>query len=373
MLRAGFIGFGRMGITHFSILNTHPLVKIASVCDRSSTMLNTIKKYTDIRIYSDYREMINEEALDFVVISTPSDSHAEIIQSAVDNNLHAFTEKPFALTAVEGRETLAHLDNKPLVNQVGYVNRFNEVFMEIKKLLDNGAIGDVKNFSSEMYGATVLKDSKASWRGKRNTGGGCMYEFASHCIDLVLYLLGPPDKVVGSIMQSIYSSDVEDLISSTFIYENGCTGTIMVNWSDEAYRKPTNIVTIFGTRGKIIADKHAYKIFLKKEEQASGFHQGWNTRYITDFAKSVRFYVRGNEFSRQLDYFVDCIEQKRTDNIASFAEALKTDVVMEEITKDTARSLAMDAVAVESSPILPPCTRQLSLWEKFLKLIRASN
>ena len=370
MLRAGFIGFGRMGITHFSILNTHPLVNIAAVCDRSSTMLNTIKKYTGIRIYSDYPEMINKEALDFVVISTPSDSHAQIIQSAVDNNLHTFTEKPFALTADEGRETLAHLDNKPLVNQVGYVNRFNEVFMEVKRLLETGVIGEVRNFSSEMYGATVLKDSKASWRGKRNTGGGCMYEFASHCIDLVLYLLGQPDKVVGSIMQSIYSSDVEDLVSSTFIYEDGCTGTIMVNWSDETFRKPTNIVTIFGTKGKIIADKHAYKIYLKKADQANGFHQGWNTRYITDFAKSVRFYVRGNEFSRQLDYFVDCIEQKRTDNIASFAEALKTDVVMEEITKDAAQSLAMEDVGSQISPIFPKHAQQLSVWEKFLKLIR---
>jgi len=266
MLRAGFIGFGRMGITHFSILNAHPSVEILAVCDQSSTMLNILKKYVNVEVYSDYQKMINNTELDFVVISTPSDSHSEIIRAAVDNNLHTFTEKPFALTAAEGRETLAHLNNKPLVNQVGYVNRFNEVFMEVKRLLETGVIGEVKNFSSEMYGATVLKDSKASWRGKRKTGGGCMYEFASHCIDLVLYLLGQPDKVVGSIMQSIYSSAVEDLISSTFIYNNGCSGTIMVNWSDETFRKPTNIVTIFGTSGKIVADKHAYKIFLKEAD-----------------------------------------------------------------------------------------------------------
>ena len=68
--------------------------------------------------------------------------------------------------------------------------------MEVKKLLDIGIIGEVKNFSSEMYGATVLKNSKSSWRGKRKTGGGCMYEFASHCIDLTVYLLGKPDRVV---------------------------------------------------------------------------------------------------------------------------------------------------------------------------------
>ena len=111
----------------------------------------------------------------------------------------------------------------------------------------------------------------------------------------------------------------------------------MVNWSDETFRKPTNIVTIFGTQGKIVADKHAYKIFLKEPDHDNRFHKGWNTRYITDFGNSVRFYVRGNEFTRQLDYFVDCIEKGRTNNISSFAEAHKTDVVMEEIANDADR------------------------------------
>jgi len=370
MFRAGFIGFGRMGIAHFSILNSHPSVEIAAICDQSNTMLNVLKKYVDIGTYSDYQEMIDEAELDFVIISTPSDSHSEIINVAIDNNLHTFVEKPFALTAADGQETLTHLEGKNLVNQVGYVNRFNEVFMEIKRLLASGLIGEVKNFSSEMYGATVLKDSKASWRGKRKTGGGCMYEFASHCIDLVVYLLGQPDKVIGSVMQSVYSSDVEDLVSSTFIYNNGCSGTIMVNWSDESFRKPTNIITIFGSKGKIVADKHAYKLFLKEADQANGFHKGWNTRYITDFAKSVRFYVRGNEFTRQLDYFIDCINQGRADNIASFAEALKTDIVMEEITKDASQSLVAEDGWSQASPILPKSSRRSSIWKKFWEYLK---
>lgn len=337
MLRAGFIGFGRMGITHFSILNTHPAVKIVAICDPSKSMKTILQKYLDVEIFPNYQEMIDKISLDFVVISTPTDSHSEIIKYAINNGLHTFSEKPFALTAAEGREALDQLHNKNLVNQIGYVNRFNEVFIETKRILDAGIIGEVKNFRSEMYGATVLKDSKTSWRGKRKAGGGCMYEFASHCIDLIVYLLGQPDKVMGSIMQRIYSSDAEDLVSSNFVYKNGYNGTIMVNWSDETFRKPTNIVTIFGTQGKIVADKHAYKIFLKEPDHDNRFHKGWNTRYITDFGNSVRFYVRGNEFTRQLDYFVDCIEKGRTNNISSFAEAHKTDVVMEEIANDAYR------------------------------------
>lgn len=200
-----------------------------------------------------------------------------------------------------------------------------------------------------------------------------MYEIASHCIDLVAYFFGQPDKVVGSVMQSIYSSDVEDLVSSTFVYNNGSTGPIMANWSDETYRKPTNIVKIFGTRGKIIADKHAYKIFLKEADPENEFHQGWNTRYITDFAESVRFYVRGNEFTRQLDYFIDCIDKEKTDNIASFKEALKTDIIMEKITNDAARSLVIEDSSGQGSPILPKGRKKVSVWRKFFKTKERAN
>ena len=334
-LKAGFIGFGRMGITHFSILNNHPSVKITCVCDQSRTMLKILKKYLDIKTYSDYKEMIQREDLVFVVISTPSNSHAEIIHYALDHDLHIFTEKPLALTEREGREIVEKVKGKNLVNQVGYVNRFNEVFMEARNLVRSGIIGEVRSFCSEMYGATILRDAKSNWRGKKSSGGGCLYEFASHCIDLVLYFFGKPAQVKGSVLQSIYSSQVEDLVFSTFIYENGFSGTVMSNWSDESYRKPTNIFTIFGTKGKIIADKHAYKIYLKENSPNDyGFHQGWNTRYITDFAKPVRFYVRGNEFTRQLDYFVECVQNRQQANVCSFYDAYITDIVIEEIRRD---------------------------------------
>jgi predicted dehydrogenase len=345
MIKVGFIGFGRMGLTHFSILNTHPWVKVVSVCDQSATMLKIVGKYVDVKTFTDYAKMLDELDLDCVIISTPGDSHCEIVRACLKRGLHVFVEKPLTMTVSEGQSVMAELTEKPLVNQVGYVNRFNEVFMEVRRIIADGVIGDVVYFSSEMHGATVLRDSKSSWRGSRKSGGGCLYEFASHCIDLVVYLLDRPDSVVGSVLQSIYSLEVEDLVSSTFIYNKGFNGTVMANWSDQTFRKPANNVKITGTGGKIIADKHAYKLYLKKADPINGFATGWNTRYITDFAKGVRFYVRGNEYTRQLDYFIDCIKGKAMENVASFAEGLKTDIVMEEIKKDAARSLAQSNAA----------------------------
>ncbi len=368
MLKAGYIGLGRMGITHFSILNNHPQVQNAAVCDQSQTMLKILHKYTGVPVFTDHHEMIKKADLDFVVISTPSASHASLIKDAIDNGLHTFSEKPLAMNPQEGSEVLEHVLGKNLIHQVGYVNRFNEVFMEIKALLDAGVIGDVKHFSSEMYGATLVKDAKASWRGSRKMGGGCMYEFASHCIDVAVYLFGRPDRVKGSEFLSIYSADVEDLVQSTFVYDKGCVGSISVNWSDESFRKPKNIIKIFGKEGRIVADKHAYKIYLKNEDKARGFHQGWNTRYITDFAKSVRFYVRGNEFTRQLDYFVDGILENRSENIADFREAYNTDFVMDQITKDAA-GLECDASGTDRQGAVATGQSDKSpgFWKKMFK------
>ena len=336
MLNAAFIGFGRMGITHFSILNSHPRVKVAAICDQSGTMLKIANKYTGVTVYNEYRDMLDNEKIDFVVVSTPTGSHAEIIKAVVPKGIHIFAEKPLSLSPAESTDIVAALEETSIVNQIGYVNRFNEVFETVRDLLSKGLIGEIKTFRSDMFGATVLHGSGGTWRGEKKAGGGCLYEFASHNIDLVNYLLGPPGYVSGSVMQSIFSKNVEDLVSTTFHYENGITGQVTANWSDETFRKPANIVTLFGTKGKLIANKHEYKVYLREADPEKGFEHGWNTRYITEFSKNVRFYLRGNEFTRQLDYFIESIETGRISSDHDFSKALETDIVMDEIIRDAA-------------------------------------
>lgn len=334
MLRGAVIGFGRMGLTHFAILNNHPKVKFVAVCDSSSVMLKNVMKYTGIETFSDYKKMIDKMDLAFVLISTPTAAHAETVKYALKKNVHVFVEKPFTLNVEQGHDVLDALDGRRLINQVGYVIRFNDVMIHVKKLLESLAIGELLSFKMEMYAPTVLKDAKSGWRSKKTEGGGCLYDFASHGVDLINYLIGFPEQVKGSVMQNIYSSTVEDAVSSTFFYKNNLSGMLMVNWSDPSFRKPSYRMEIFGRKGKIVADLHAYKAFFKDKPETEGFSKGWNMRYITDFAEPVRFYVRGYEFTRQLDYFIDCILNKTTDNICSFAAGLATDRVIEMIIKD---------------------------------------
>jgi len=336
MLKGGVIGFGRMGLTHYSILNTHPDVQFVAVCDSSKFMLKNLKRFTSLKLFSDYRKMLDETAMDFVIVATPTISHSKIVKAAIERGLHIFVEKPFSLPAEEGEQLVAMLNGNKLVNQVGYFLRFNDVFSAVKELLDEGLIGEIIHYKDEMYGRTVLKASKSSWRAQKDMGGGCMLDFASHCIDFAHYLFGTATSASGSVLKSIYSSHVEDAVYTTLEHECGITGNIMVNWSDESFRRPFNRIEIFGTKGKIVADRQEYRLYLREANGDGRFQKNWNVRYLPELEKGVRFSVRGADFTNQLDHFITCIDETRVDTSCTFAEALKTDRVIEMIRKDCA-------------------------------------
>ena len=333
-LRGGVIGFGRMGITHFSILNTHPDVEMVAVCDGSGFILKNAARLIGIESFKEPAKMVDAMALDFVVVSTPTAAHAQMVSMAIEKGLHVFVEKPFTLSVQEGQSLLDMLQGKSIVNQVGYVLRFNDVLMQVKRILENNIIGDLLSFKMEMYGPTVLHGARGSWRSSKSKGGGCLYDFASHSIDLINYLIGPPDDVVGTILQSIHSVGVEDSLCSTFLYESGARGNLLVNWSDPSYRKPIYRFEVLGRKGKVIADLHSFLLFLQQKCSFNGFSEGWNHRYVTDLFRPVQFYLRGYEFSRQFEHFVECISKGAPSTVCSFEDGHKTDIVIERLRED---------------------------------------
>jgi scyllo-inositol 2-dehydrogenase (NADP+) len=334
-VKLGIIGAGRMGITHYSIINSHPDVEVVAVADPSAIILTMMSKYLPINTFKNYESLISESKPDAILVCAPPTLHFPIVKKAAESGIHVFVEKPFTTKFSEASELSQIFIKNGLVNQVGYVNRFNDIFGKVKEFIDNGVIGKIIRFKSEMFSCTITKsDDSSGWRASRESGGGAIFEMASHAIDLVNFLIGKPDKVTGSSLNKIFSKKVEDAVSSTFLYNNGMSGTIYINWSDTSYRKPTNKIEIFGEDGKILADQHSLKIFLNNPNDKFNLRQGWNTLYITNVFKPVPFYVRGNEFTRQLWHFVDCVQGKEKINNCTFADGVSTLEVIENIFKD---------------------------------------
>jgi len=335
-INLGIIGIGRMGITHFSIINSHPDVNIKAVVDTSGLILSLFDKYIKgVNTYKDYTDLFKSETLDAVIICTPPTLHYPIAIEAAKKNIHVFSEKPFTTKKILGKELAELFEQKGLVNQVGYVNRFNDVFAKVKEYLELGIIGNVIRFKSEMFSRTITKAEEGNtWRDSHENGGGALFEVASHAIDLIIFLVGKPDKITGSSLSKVYSKNVEDTVFATMLYKSGISGTLNVNWSDESYRKPTNKIEIFGTEGKILADQHGIKIYMKNANSEHNLKEGWNSIYITDVFKPVPFYVRGNEFTSELYHFIECINDRKIKNRCSFADATGTLEAIEAILND---------------------------------------
>ena len=151
-VRIGIIGFGRMGITHYSIINTHPAVEMTAIADTSSMMLGLIKKYLpNTKMFEDYKDLLNSGLVDAVIVCTPSVMHYDVCKMAAEKGISVFCEKPFTTSPVLAKELADIFEQKGLVNQVGYVYRFDVVFNKVKEMLGQQLIGKVCHSVMKVY------------------------------------------------------------------------------------------------------------------------------------------------------------------------------------------------------------------------------
>ena len=334
MTKIGIIGIGKMGISHLAILGAHPDVQVVGVCDTSKMMLDAIEKYSPFPCFSDYKKMLEEAKPDAVVVAVPTKFHAAIVEELLNRNIHVFAEKPFCLNPEQGAPLVALAKQKGLINQVGYHNKFVGTFQEVKRIIDGGYIGEIYHFLGQAYGPVVVKSKQDTWRSNPEEGGGCLMDYASHVIDLINYLLAPISNVKATMLKSIFSNQVDDAVFSMLELSNKVTGVLSVNWSDETYRKMSTSISINGKKGKIISDANELKVYFKEEPFPAGYSKGWNIRHVTDLTPEVDYYLRGEEYSAQLDYFVKTVQGKVPNSINSFESAWLTDKAISLIRKE---------------------------------------
>jgi predicted dehydrogenase len=333
-IKAGLIGVGKMGISHYAILGAHPDVDMAAICDSATYVTSALKKHTGIEAFKDHRKMIDTGGLDCVFVATPSASHFEVASYALENGVHVFAEKPLCLDPAQSKRLAELAKENKRANQVGYHNRFIGTFREVARLVKAGALGEIFHINGTAFGPVVIRPKSGStWRSKKSEGGGCLHDYASHVVDLMNFVVGPPKQVLSARLRSVYSKDVEDAVYALFAYEGNASGILETNWSDETHRKMSTTITVHGTKGKIVADRQECKIYLRAGAEFEKYPAGWTIRYITDLQDPVAYYLRGEEYSAQVDAFIRAIRGGAAQQENSFASAYETDRIVDLILK----------------------------------------
>jgi scyllo-inositol 2-dehydrogenase (NADP+) len=364
MINVGLVGVGKMGLSHLAILNTSPLVKSVAVCDTFSYSRSVIEKYTNFTTYADYSSLLKMKDLNAVLIATPTGHHANMVREALNKKLHIFCEKPLCLDAAESTSLTELAKDMGVVNQVGYHYRFVATFQEAKRLIDAGVLGKIHHVRVEAYGPVVLRPKGSTWRTSSAQGGGCLYDYTCHAVDLVNYLVGPPTSVSGTVLNKVFSRDVEDEVYATLHFDGGVSGQIAVNWSDESFRRMSTQVSVWGTNGRIIVDRQEIKTYIRNTEAGStSLKPGWSAHNITEFESDTKFYLRGEEYSAQIEHFLKCIVEGRNENISSFSSAAQVDRVIALMINDADHSQRPEIA--NHNALSAPQSYAARLWRRF--------
>ncbi|MFW6311828.1 MAG: Gfo/Idh/MocA family protein, partial [Nanoarchaeota archaeon] len=297
--------------------NAHPDFEVTAVCDINEERLRKYsKKYSISKTYTDYRELLENDEIDAVSITTWNNLHAPIAIAALRAGKNVLCEKPLALNAIEAQEMVDTAQQTGKLLMVGFVRRFGENAKYIKKLIEQGNLGNVYYAKT---GVIRRWGNPGGWfSDKKRSGGGPVIDLGVHMIDLVRYVVGKP-KVV-SVTASTYKhlgmkpgikgiekyysadyseyNDVEDAATAMIKFDNDMTLFFETSWvmhtkEDELY------LSLYGDKAgaKVEPDIELYT------ENNSYFN---NTRPIIDKEK----FGFVHNFRQEISHFVNCVQGK---------------------------------------------------------------
>jgi predicted dehydrogenase len=362
-INTAVVGLGKMGVSHLAIANACERLRVVAVCDSFAMLGQMVEKHCNISYVRNYAQVLAAPGLEAVIIATPTRFHDDMVRAALARDLHVFCEKPMTLSAAASEALAADARSRGLVGQVGYHNRFVATFAEVKRLLEAGVIGKVRHLHAEAYGPVVLKPAGRTWRSQSSEGGGCLYDYAAHVINLMNWYAGEALHCGGAELARQYSVDVEDAVYANLRFAHGITGQVTVNWSDETVRKMSTQVSIFGDGGKIVADRQELKVFVGDAGRPTrGYGRGWTVRYTTELTESVDYYLRGEEYTAQIEGFARAAATGQVDCVNSFASAAQTDRTLEMIRSRA----ALDLPELVTANAAPPPVRGRNMFARML-------
>jgi predicted dehydrogenase len=321
-MNIGMIGMGKMGLLHSAILNGLEDTDITSIADTEKTVISFFQKFSGAKVYNDFNEMIKNEALDVVFITTPVRFHVPIATICAKRNIHFFIEKPLGISSLECNSLCKAMKKSKSLSMVGYYLRYVETFSQVKKLLDKEIIGEITKIKSSVYQSQFLK-KPSGWRFDRKiSGGGVLIDLGSHLIDLLLWYFGKISKIEGSESFN-YNQEIEDTVNAKLEFENGIIGEMEASWNIKNHRLQETTITIKGTLGNIKVKEDYIKISFKNKEDEKII-------YRQELSSGVPIDVGGPEYTREDIDFINYIKDNKQPMIDVFS-AMKTQCVIDTI------------------------------------------
>jgi predicted dehydrogenase len=277
---------------------------------------------------SSYEELLADPDVEGVLITTPNDTHRELIIQALEAGKAAYTDKPIAHTLEHGVAIVEAVESTGLPFAVGHSARRLAGSREMKRWIDDGRLGKVSiaeaNFSNER-GLELTPDHWRSYPDK--TPGGVMIQLGVHHADNLQYLLGPVKSVTAHARKLYTEAHVPDVVMSLLEFESGPIGYIGAGWASPGIYT----VNLQGTNANLRYDLD---------------FTHWDQGHLADDYSELRSQAHGAS-DRPV------VELQRTDmfreQLEEFALAIRGSATVEVGPREALRALAVVHAAIASS------------------------
>lgn len=304
------VGCGRILKKHIDAILEIDNARLVSVCDIDETKARmAVQNLRDVKYYTSYVEMLENENVDIVSVLTPSGYHSEHTIDIVKKfKKHIVCEKPMALKLEDADEMIKTCDENGVRLFVVKQNRYNLPVVKTREALEEGRFGKISLGTVRVrWSRNQAYYDQDQWRGTWLLDGGVITNQASHHIDLLEWMLGDPVSVVAKIGTYMAKIEAEDTAVAIIKFKSGALGVIEATTAT----RPVDLegsLSILGERGSVVisgfsVNKMDTWRFVDETEDESN-------NVIKQFAENPPN-IYGFGHKRYLEHVIDCIENNK--------------------------------------------------------------
>ncbi len=355
-IRIGIIGGGYMGKAHAvafgsvgAVFDTALRPQLEMVCATSDASAERYRKtYGFARATSDWQTLVNDAAVDAIVIASPQATHRAIAEAAFALGKPVLCEKPLGATLDDSRAMLAAAEASGAVHMVGFNYIRTPASQYARKLIADGRIGQVTWFRGEMTEDFFADPAIGGWRGQ-GAANGCMGDLAPHMINAARALIGPITSLCASV-ETVHAERAGEAVTNDdqaqmmCRFENGVQGHMFFSRVATG-RKMGYAYEIHGTAGHIRfnqEDQNALHLYTTEGPEAErGFRKILTGPEHPDYLPFCQGPGHGTGYQDQIIIeakdFLTAIAEKR--NIwPTFAEGMEVNRIVAAVMDSSARS-----------------------------------
>lgn len=264
---AGICGFGGAHVRGVMAEINADQAELVGVCDIKEDAVKAMGEKYHVPYTTDFDELIARDDVDAVILALPDQIHAEFAIKALKAGKHVLCEKPMALELDDCKKMVKAADEADTYLMVGQICRFTPAFVQAKKMVDEGEIGELFFVEGEYahdyahIQTPWRKDPKAPRHGM--VGGGC------HSVDLLRWVAGNPTEVFAySNHKMLPDWPTDDCTIAVMQFPNNVIGKVFC--STGCKRDYTMRTLFYGSKGTIIVDNRNSTFSVFREDIAEG-------------------------------------------------------------------------------------------------------